>query len=417
MGGPSFFFCRRRRPPPPRVGVVGWSSATNTLPSQFLPSTKPKRRRRNLTFSSLNDYRRNQPMPMTSRQRQQPQPPEENTDLGKDGGMNQSEEALSLDGPRKKSPRKKRAAKADATDPPSSSANVVSPSPIASDASGSNTVKRPRREAKSSPQANKGPPNKWQEIYGLVEELRQDRTAPCDSMGCEALATRNEGDLPGYRFQVLVALLLSSQTKDAMVSEAVQLMKKDDILSIHGLRQPNVTLDDLSEKYLGKVGFRNNKAKYLKQVVDILHKDYRNDIPPTAAQMMELPGIGPKMAYICEAVAWDPDVPSGIGVDTHMHRLFNQLGWVKAKTPEQTRIQLESWLPIQKWKTVNLLWVGFGQEVQQHKSKILKKALQCSRPAPALRLLQRCGVELKKDGTKHNLYTQIQAALEKDQQE
>eukprot|EP00961_Rhodomonas_salina_P196668 2654352-Rhodomonas_salina.1 len=39
------------------------------------------------------------------------------------------------------------------------------------------------------------------------------------------------------------------------------------------------------------------------------------------------------MAYIILAVAHG--IVTGIGVDTHMHRIFNQLAWVKSKTPEQ----------------------------------------------------------------------------------
>ena len=35
------------------------------------------------------------------------------------------------------------------------------------------------------------------------------------------------------------------------------------------------------------------------------------------------------------------------GVDVHVHRISNRLGWVRKKTkePEQTRKDLESWLP------------------------------------------------------------------------
>lgn len=37
----------------------------------------------------------------------------------------------------------------------------------------------------------------------------------------------------------------------------------------------------------------------------------------------------------------------GTGVDTHVHRIANRLGWTrkKTKTPEQTRRALEAWLP------------------------------------------------------------------------
>lgn len=40
-------------------------------------------------------------------------------------------------------------------------------------------------------------------------------------------------------------------------------------------------------------------------------------------------------------------INAGIGVDTHVHRISNRLGWHKPKTqtPEQTRLNLESWMP------------------------------------------------------------------------
>ena len=78
-----------------------------------------------------------------------------------------------------------------------------------------------------------------------------------------------------------------------------------------------------------------------------------------------------------------------------MHRIFNQLGFVQnTQIPEHTRIQLESWLPKEKWSTVNLLFVGFGQEVQQQKQKMLKKAMNCSRPKDAIDLLRKLGYDI-----------------------
>jgi len=113
-------------------------------------------------------------------------------------------------------------------------------------------------------------------------------------------------------------------------------------------------------------------------------------------------------AYIVEQIVFNRS--TGIGVDTHMHRIFNDLKWVTSKTPERTREQLEGWLPKDKWGRVNMLWVGFGQESQQQKEKILKKALACSRPVEALGLLKRVGVDLKKEGKKYGLEDDIKRA-------
>lgn len=228
----------------------------------------------------------------------------------------------------------------------------------------------------------------------MVQELRHDRTAPCDHSGCEALPDRSV-PAPQFRFQVLISLMLSSQTKDAVVGAAIRHMQSDDILSVQQIA--NLSAEQL-QSYIGRVGFHNNKTKFIQATVRILLDKYNGDIPRTAAEMIaDLPGVGPKMAYICENVAWG--TCSGIGVDTHMHRLFNQLKWVSSKTPEQTRVQLESWLPRSYWHDVNLLWVGLGQEVQQEKEKILRKALQSSRPKFALRLLRRLGMKLKGKAT------------------
>ncbi len=39
----------------------------------------------------------------------------------------------------------------------------------------------------------------------------------------------------------------------------------------------------------------------------------------------------------------------GIGVDVHVHRITNRLGWINTKTPEKTREALQEWLPKQHW--------------------------------------------------------------------
>jgi endonuclease-3 len=250
-------------------------------------------------------------------------------------------------------------------------------------------------------------PNDWLETYHLVKELRQDRTAPCDHSGCEALPDPNTNPLT-RRFQVLMCLMLSSQTKDAVVGAAIRTMQADHVLNIHSIHQMDATTLD---RYIQKVGFHNNKTKYIKEAVQILMDKYNGDIPRTAGEMIQdLPGIGPKMAYIIESVAWGTQ--SGIGVDTHMHRIFNILHWVnKTNTPEKTRLQLESWLPREYWSEVNLLWVGFGQEVQQEKPKILRKALACSRPKDALQLLKRCGLDYRKVGKELDILDEIDAVL------
>lgn len=279
---------------------------------------------------------------------------------------------------------------------------------IVEDVKKEEVIVTPRKNVRSPqtkiPTTPRQPPKDWESIYELVEELRQDRSAPVDTDGSEALPQRTYGNKT-FRFQVLIALMLSSQTKDAVVGETMRA------LQAHGLDVDNIseTSPEALNALIRKVGFHNNKTKYIKETVEILKSRYDGDIPSNATEIMTLPGVGPKMAFIVENVAWN--TTSGIGVDTHMHRMFNEIKWVSSKNPEQTRKQLESWLPRDRWSTVNILWVGFGQEVQQFKPKVIRKALECSRPADALRLLKRLGVDLKKEGEKMGVAEEIKQAM------
>jgi len=55
----------------------------------------------------------------------------------------------------------------------------------------------------------------------------------------------------------------------------------------------------------------------------------------------------------------------GIGVDIHVHRICNRLGWTNTanKSPEHTRYELEAWLPKSYWSKINKVFVGFGQVI------------------------------------------------------
>ena len=55
-------------------------------------------------------------------------------------------------------------------------------------------------------------PNDWPEVYDNILEMRKDKTAPVDTMGCEKVSEMSN-DPKVQRFHCLVSLMLSSQTK------------------------------------------------------------------------------------------------------------------------------------------------------------------------------------------------------------
>ncbi|KAI1271233.1 DNA glycosylase [Xylaria sp. FL0933] len=219
-------------------------------------------------------------------------------------------------------------------------------------------------------------PTGWEEMYAVVQSMRGEggaaSNAPVDTMGCERLAlpTASPRD---QRFQTLVALMLSSQTKDTVNAIAMHRLQTE--LPPHAPgAPPGLNLENIlavSPAHLNEliyaVGFHNNKTKYLQQAAAICRDAHGGDIPDTIEGLVSLPGVGPKMAHLCLSAAWGRT--EGIGVDVHVHRITNLWRWHGtggSKNPEDTRVKLESWLPRDRWREINTLLVGLGQTVCLH---------------------------------------------------
>ena len=141
-----------------------------------------------------------------------------------------------------------------------------------------------------------------------------------------------------FEFQCLVALMLSSQTKDPMVGKAMAKLKQGLApFSVEGVGSKSV--EEIRDLIYG-VGFHNNKAKYIVNSAAMIQEEHNGCVPSTFHGLCALPGVGPKMAMIVMDVAFNECL--GVSIDTHLHRMLQQLKWVKnSKNPEDTRIQLE----------------------------------------------------------------------------
>uniref|UniRef100_A0A182NA81 Endonuclease III homolog n=1 Tax=Anopheles dirus TaxID=7168 RepID=A0A182NA81_9DIPT len=215
--------------------------------------------------------------------------------------------------------------------------------------------------AQTSDKETKWEPENWRQMMENIREMRRANLAPVDTMGCDQFAQDPENVYPDRikRYHCLVSLVLSSQTKDQANHECMLRLKK------HGLTPESIVATDSEtlQKLIYPVGFYKNKTKFIKEISQILIDQYAGDIPNSIEGLLKLPGVGKKMAHLCMRSAWN--IVTGIGVDTHVHRIANWLKWVpkETKTPEETRVALEKWLPYELWDEVNHMLVGFGQTI------------------------------------------------------
>ena len=45
-------------------------------------------------------------------------------------------------------------------------------------------------------------------------------------------------------------------------------------------------------------------SRYIKQAAQKLRDEFDSDVPKTVDELCSLPGVGPKMAFLCLHVAW-----------------------------------------------------------------------------------------------------------------
>ena len=187
--------------------------------------------------------------------------------------------------------------------------------------------------------------------------FREKSEAPVDTMGCSKVGDKTDPKL--YRFQTLIALMLSAQTKDPITAKAVENLRtlKGGLTPSSLAAQKKETVEEL----IRQVSFYRNKAERIIKVAGICEKDYDGDIPNTLESLVALPGVGLKMATLCMQSAWQQDI--GIGVDVHVHRIANRLGWCKTDHPDKTELELQKVFPKELWRPLNETLVGFGQTI------------------------------------------------------
>jgi endonuclease-3 len=158
-------------------------------------------------------------------------------------------------------------------------------------------------------------------------------------------------------FQVLIATMLSAQTRDEVTHRAATRLFR--------IARTPLTMGALSiariQRLIYPVSFYRNKARHVQAACRQIVERFGGRVPSTMDALLTLPGVGRKTANLVLILSHASR--NNICVDTHVHRISNRLGWVATRTPEQTELALYRVVPRRWWPKVNLLLVTWGQNV------------------------------------------------------
>lgn len=157
-------------------------------------------------------------------------------------------------------------------------------------------------------------------------------------------------------YLVLIACILSLRTNDKTTYPATLRMLE---LAKTPQEMAKVSEEDLSNA-IYPVGFYKNKAKQIIELSKTIVEKLDGKVPDTIENLTKFNGVGRKTANLVLAKGFG--IPA-ICVDVHVHRIFNRIGYVNTKTPDETEFALREKLPQKYWLDINTLMVTHGQNV------------------------------------------------------
>lgn len=139
-------------------------------------------------------------------------------------------------------------------------------------------------------------------------------------------------------YQLWVSVILSAQCTDKRVNMTTPALFEayPDIESLSTAKHENLF------SIIKSISYPNNKTKHLIGMAQKVRDEFGGKIPMTVKELVTLPGVGRKTANVITSVI---DNQPNMAVDTHVFRVSNRIGLVKAKTPLAAEKQLVKNIP------------------------------------------------------------------------
>ena len=138
--------------------------------------------------------------------------------------------------------------------------------------------------------------------------------------------------------ELLIALILAAQARDDLVNKVTAELFKTNRTAADYASTPLPRL----QSQIGKINFYRNKAKSIHNCCKELVERFGGKVPDNLEDLVSLPGVGRKTANIALGNAFGKQT---IGVDTHVMRLSQRLGFTTKTDPDKIEADLTEIVP------------------------------------------------------------------------
>lgn len=138
--------------------------------------------------------------------------------------------------------------------------------------------------------------------------------------------------------ELLVALILAAQARDDLVNQVTAEL----FLGYRTAKDyADTPLTKLEEK-IRRINFYRNKARLIQNCCREIVARFNGKVPEKLEDLLSLPGVGRKTANIVLGNAFGQQA---IGVDTHVMRLSQRLGFSRNTNPDKIEFDLTPLVP------------------------------------------------------------------------
>ncbi len=157
-------------------------------------------------------------------------------------------------------------------------------------------------------------------------------------------------------FELLVATVLSAQTTDVRVNATTPELfaRYPDAAALASARIEDV------EDIVRPLGFYRSKAKAIVNLAAQLVADHRGQVPGRLEELVKLPGVGRKTAFVVLGNAFGKP---GITVDTHFGRLARRFGFTTEDDPVKVERDVAELFEPKDWTQLSHRLVYHGRRI------------------------------------------------------